>query len=74
VPPWTYKIYEPDQKTGKVCVRLLVSSLPSQGSTTESIEALVEVPWNDGDEQAIRRAALTELRELLGAEIERAGG
>ncbi len=74
MPPWTYKIYEPDQKAGKVCVRLLVSSLPSQDSTTESIEALVEVPWNDGDERAIRRAAVTRLRELLGAEVERAGG
>lgn len=73
VPPWTYRIFEPDQKTGKVCVRLLVSSLPSQGSATESIEALVEVPWNDGNEQAIRHAALTRLSELLGAEKERAG-
>ncbi|MEZ5787092.1 MAG: hypothetical protein R3D62_11640 [Xanthobacteraceae bacterium] len=71
--PWTYRIFDPDQKTGKVCVRLLVSSLPSQGSTTESIEALVEVPWNDGNEQAIRRAALSRLRELTGEEVERLG-
>jgi len=54
-----------------VCVRLLVSSLPSQGSSTESIEALVEVPWNEGNEQAIQRAALSRLSELLGAEKER---
>jgi hypothetical protein len=31
------------------------------------------VPWNDGSEQAIRRAALMRLSELLGAEKERAG-
>ena len=50
---------------------MLVSSLPSQGSSTESIEALVEVPWNEGNEQAIQRAALSRLSELLGAEKER---
>lgn len=73
VPPWTYRIFDPDQKTGKVCVRLLVSSLPSQGSSTESVEALVEVPWNEGNEQAIQQAALKRLSELLSIEKERAG-
>lgn len=71
MPPWTYRIFDPDQTTGKVRVRLLVSSLPSQGSAAESVEALVEVPWNDGNEEAIRHAALARLSELLGAEKHR---
>lgn len=66
--------FEPDEKKGIVCVRMLVSSLPSQGSATESVEALVEVPWSDGNEQAIRRAALSRLDKLLRTEIERVGG
>ncbi|MFZ0459182.1 MAG: hypothetical protein WAM17_12210 [Rhodoplanes sp.] len=74
MPPWTYRIVEPDEKTGIVCVRMLVSSLPSQGSATESVEAFVEVPWSGGDEQAIRRAALSRLDKLVRAEIERVGG
>ncbi|MEZ5889246.1 MAG: hypothetical protein R3D52_02680 [Xanthobacteraceae bacterium] len=74
MPPWTYRIFDPDQKTGIVCVRMLVSSLPSQGSTTESVEALVEVPWSDGNKQAIERAALSRLDKLVRAEIERVGG
>ncbi|MFY9991903.1 MAG: hypothetical protein WAL40_12860 [Rhodoplanes sp.] len=74
MPPWTYRIVEPDEKTGIVCVRMLVSSLPSQGSATESVEALVEVRWSGGDEQAIRRAALSRLDKLVRAEIERVGG
>lgn len=74
MPPWTYRIFEPDEKKGIVCVRMLVSSLPSQGSATESVEALVEVPWSDGNEQAIRREALSRLDKLLRTEIERVGG
>jgi hypothetical protein len=74
MPPWTYKIFEPDEKTGVVCVRMLVSSLPSQGATTESVEALVEVPWSGGNEPAIQRAALSRLDKLVRAEIERVGG
>lgn len=41
MPPWTYRIFEPDEKKGIVCVRMLVSSLPSQGSATESWK-----PWS----------------------------
>ena len=74
MPPWTYRIFDLDEKTGIVCVRMLVSSLPSQGSATESVEALVEVPWSGGDEQAIRRTALSRLDKLVRAEIERVGG
>jgi hypothetical protein len=74
MPPWTYRIFEPDEKTGIVCVRMLVSSLPSQGSTTESVEVLVEVPWSGGNELAIQRAALSRLDKLVRAEIERVGG
>jgi hypothetical protein len=74
MPPWTYRIFEPDVKTGVVCVRMLVSSLPSQGATTESVEALVEVPWSSGNEQAIQRAALSRLDKLVRVEIERVGG
>jgi hypothetical protein len=74
MPPWTYRIFDPNEKTGVVCVRLLVSSLPSQGSTTESVEALVEVPWSGGNEQAIQQAALSRLDKMVRAEIERVGG
>jgi len=53
---------------------MLVSSLPSQDATTESVEALVEVPWSSGNEQAIQRAALSRLDKLVRAEIGRVGG
>lgn len=72
MPPWTYKIFDPDTTAGTVSVRLLAAALPSQGTGKESIEALVEVPWYEGlDEQAIQRDALVRLQTLLRAEIER---
>ena len=72
MPPWSYRIFEPNTKTATVRVRLFVAELPSQGSADESIEALVEVPWQDGrDEQAFQRDALQRLQTLLRAEIER---
>ena len=72
MPPWTYRIFEPDTKAGTVSVRLLAAALPSQGPGKESIEALVEVPWHEGhNEQAVQRDALLRLQTLLHAEIER---
>ena len=72
MPPWIYRIFEPDTKAGTVSVRLLAAALPSQGPEKESIEALVEVPCHEGhNEQAIRRDALVRLQTLLRAEIER---
>ena len=38
-------IFDPDPKTATVNVRLLAADLPSQGDRSESIEALVELPW-----------------------------
>ena len=74
MPPWSYRIFEPNTKTATVRVRLFAAELPSQGSADESIEALVEVPWQDGrDEQALQREALERLQTLLRAEIERLG-
>ena len=72
VPPWIYRILEPDTKAATVCVRLLVADLPSQGRANESIEALVEIPWEeDREEQAMQRDALLRLQALIQAEIER---
>ena len=53
-------------------VRLLAADLPSQGRANESIEALVEIPWQeDREEQAMQRDALLRLQALIQAEIER---
>ena len=74
MPPWIYQILEPHTKAATICVRLLVADLPSQGSGKESIEALVEIPWEreeDRDEQAMQRQALLRLQALVQAEIER---
>ena len=72
VPPWIYRILEPDTKAATVCVRLLVADLPSQGRANESIEAIVEIPWQeDREEQAMQRDALLRLQALIQAEIER---
>ena len=74
MPPWTYRIFEPNTKTATVRVRLFAAELPSKGGADESIEALVEVPWQNGrDEQALQRDALQRLQTLLRAEIERLG-
>jgi hypothetical protein len=67
-------IFEPDKKVGTVGVRLQAAALPSQSKGNESIEALVEVPWQEGlNEQAIQRDALVRLQTLIHAEIERLG-
>jgi hypothetical protein len=72
VPPWTYRVFEPNTKTATVRVRLFAAELPSHGRGDESIEALVELPWQeDRDEQALQRDALQRLQTLLRAEIER---
>jgi hypothetical protein len=72
LPPWTYLILERDTEAATVKVRLLAADLPSQGSGNESIEALVEVPLRDGeDEPAIRRSALLRLQTLIVAELQR---
>jgi hypothetical protein len=72
VPPWTYKILEPDPASATLCVRLLAAALPSQGSGKESIEALVELPWRAGvEERTIQRQALARLEALIRAEMER---
>ena len=42
VPPWTYRVFEPNTKTATVRVRLFAAELPSHGRGDESIEALVE--------------------------------
>jgi hypothetical protein len=74
VPPWSYRIFEPNTKTATVRVRLFAAALPSKGGVDESIEALVEVPWQNGrDGQALQRDALQRLQTLLSAEIERLG-
>ena len=74
LPPWTYIVLERDPEEATVCVRLLAADLPSQGSGKESIEALVELPWRVGyDEHALQRDALSRLRALIHAEIERLG-
>ena len=45
---------------------------PSQGRANKSIEALVEIPWEeDREEQAMQRHALLRLQALIQAEIER---
>ena len=72
MPPWTYRVFEPNTKTATVRVRLFAAELPSHGRGDESIEALVEVPWHEGrNEQAIQRDALVRLQTLLCAEVER---
>ncbi len=72
LPPWTFLIFEPDTKAASVGVRLLAAALPSQGARNKSIEALVEIQWREGsDEAAIRRDALLRLQSLVRAEIER---
>lgn len=72
MPPWSYRIFEPNTTKATVRVRLFAAELPSQGSADESIEALVEVPCQKGrDEQALKRDALQRLQTLLRAEIER---
>lgn len=70
--PWTYIVFEPNSDAAKVSVRLLASNLPSKGGGSESLEALVEVLWQDDlDEQTIRRNALLRLQYFLDAEIQR---
>jgi hypothetical protein len=55
-----------------VCVRLLASQLPSRGPGLESIEALVEVPWDpEKSESQIQKDALARLERLVRAEMER---
>jgi hypothetical protein len=72
VPPWTYRVFEPNTKTATVRVRLFAAELPSHGRGDESIEALVEVPWHEGhNEHAIQRDALSRLQTLVRAEIGR---
>ena len=72
MPPWTYRIFEPNTETGTVRVRLFAAELPSHGSGDESIEVLVELPWQeDRDEPALQRGALQRLQTLLRAEIDR---
>jgi len=72
LPPWTYIILERDTAGATVSVRLLAADLPSQGRANESIEALVEIPWQeDREEQAMQRDALLRLQALIQAEIER---
>jgi hypothetical protein len=72
--PWTYKVFEPNLKTATVRIRLFAAALPSKGGVDESIEALVEVPWQNGrDEHALQRDALQRLQTLLRAEIDRLG-
>jgi hypothetical protein len=64
LPPWTYRIFDPVPKTATVCVRLLASELPSQGAGVESIEALVEVPWDAGKSASqIQQDALRKLEQ-----------
>ena len=74
MPPWSYRIFEPNTTTATVRVRLFAASLPSQGGADQSIEALVEIPWQkDRDELTLQRDALQRLQTLLRAEIERLG-
>jgi hypothetical protein len=74
VPPWSYRIFEPNTTSATVRVRLFAASLPSQVRADESIEALVEIPWQeDRDELTIQRDAILRLQALIHAEIERLG-
>ena len=74
MPPWSYRIFEPNTTTATVRVRLFAASLPSQVRADELIEALVEIPWQeDRDELTIQRDAVQRLQTLLHAEIERLG-
>ena len=54
MPPWSYRIFEPNTTSATVRVRLFAASLPSQVRADELIEALVEIPWQeDRDELTI---------------------